>query len=196
MIQDSPLVNLKLIPRFSDIYMHDRESVSDHVWGLVSMALVVVPYLNEGVEHPLDLKDVIYRCCVHDLDESGCIDVPRPFKYFNMDLKAKIDEVSIDILRARNVSEDIIKDIKFAKDPSNPNGCIVKILDTIQPGLIMINEIQLGNSLIKKELKNIDDGVNYYLELITYEEIRFDDKIRQRLHDFLIEYRNLVEKYQ
>lgn len=194
-ITESPLGNLKLIPRFSDMYMHRRETVADHNWGLIAISLVVVPYLNEGLTKKIDLKEVIYRVAVHDLDESGSIDIPRPFKYFDMELKEKLDEVAIKILRHKRVSEEIIRDIKSAKDYYVLEGLIVKLLDTIQPGLIMIDEINLGNQSMKSQLPNIKEGITYYLEVIQYEDLNLEPALRMKLHEFLIEFNHYIDKF-
>lgn len=194
-ITESPLGNLKLIPRFSDMYMHRRETVADHNWDLIAISLVVVPYLNEGLTKKIDLKEVIYRVAVHDLDESGSIDIPRPFKYFDMELKEKLDEVAIKILRHKRVSEEIIRDIKSAKDYYVLEGLIVKILDTIQPGLVMIDEINLGNQSMKSQLPNIKEGITYYLEVIQYEDLNLEPALRMKLHEFLIEFNHYIDKF-
>lgn len=196
MVLESPLSNLKLIPRFSDIYMHRRETVADHNWDLIALALVIVPEWNKDLEKRIDLKDVLYRIAVHDLDESGSIDIPRPFKYFNMDLKKKIDEVSLEILRSKKVSEDIIKDIKTAKDFATLEGFVVKILDIIQPGLVMIDEISIGNTKMKRELPNIIGQIDYFFEVLDYEDMKLEQKLRDRIHDFLNDFQTYICKFQ
>lgn len=196
MVLESPLSNLKLIPRFSDIYMHRRETVADHNWDLIALALVVVPEWNIGLEKKIDLKEVIYRITVHDLDESGSIDIPRPFKYFNMDLKQKLDEVSIEVLRSKKVSEDIIKDIRSAKDFSTLEGFVTKILDIIQPGLVMIDEISIGNTKMKKELPNIIGQIDYFFEILANEDMNLEQKLRDRIHDFLNDFQTYIIKFQ
>lgn len=196
MVLESPLGNLKLIPRFSDIYMHRRETVADHNWDLISLALVVVPYFNEGLSKEIDIKEVIYRIAVHDLDESGSIDIPRPIKYFDKELKEKLDQVSLEILRKKKVSESIINDIRVAKDFSSLEGFIVKILDTIQPGLIMIDEISIGNSKMKKEIPNILGSIEYYFEILTYPDVNLEEPLRKKIYEFLTDFRSLMENNQ
>lgn len=196
MVLESPLSNLKLIPRFSDIYMHRRETVADHNWDLIALALVIVPEWNRDLVRKIDLKDVLYRIAVHDLDESGSIDIPRPFKYFDLDLKKKLDEVSLEILKSKKVSDDIIKDIRSAKDFSILEGFVVKILDIIQPGLVMIDEISIGNTKMKRELPNIIGQIDYFFEVLEYEDMNLEQKLRDRIHDFLADFQTFIEKYQ
>lgn len=195
-VLESPLSNLKLIPRFSDIYMHRRETVADHNWDLIALALVIVPEWNKDLVRKIDLKEVLYRIAVHDLDESGSIDIPRPFKYFNMDLKKKLDEVSLEILRSKKVSEDIIKDIRTAKDFSTLEGFVVKILDIIQPGLVMIDEISIGNTKMKRELPNIIGQIDYFFEILSQEDMNLEQKLRDRIHDFLNDFQTYIIKFQ
>lgn len=196
LVSDSPMGNLKLIPRFSDTYMHRRESVSDHNWDLISMSLVLVPEINKDLKKPLDLKEILYRIIVHDLDESGSIDVPRPFKYFDPELKEMLDKVSLEILRSKGVAENIIHDIKFAKDISKPEGLFVKILDVIQPGLVMVNEVRIGNQIMKKEFPNVIGCLTNFMEMIDNESLNLEEKLRSRLHDLMFEVINYMEKFQ
>lgn len=195
-VLESPLGNLTQIPRFSGTYMHQRETVSDHVWGLVSLGLQLIPYLNLEAKKPIDLKEFLYRCIVHDLDEAGSIDIPRPFKYYSEKLKNLLDKTAIQILKDRGVSVLLLKDISSAKDFATQEGTLLKILDTIQPGLVMIHEIQLGNSLIKSELKNICEGCEYYLEVLTYPDLCLDKSISNKLTKFLLEFISYMNEFK
>ena len=79
----SKLNNLVHTGRYSGFQLLRQETVSDHIWGMISIALDIVPALNEqiklwsktheGESHivkSIDIKDVIYRITIHDIFRS------------------------------------------------------------------------------------------------------------------------------
>jgi hypothetical protein len=154
-----PIFNqLISVPRFSNIQLIKSESVSDHIWGMISLAYEVIPEINKERKsrnfYEINIKDVIYRITLHDLDEAISCDIPRPFKHFDDKIQNELLRVSTELLRKYGINEDLINQINEAKHGSI-EGLYVLIFDLVQCGNKMCNEIDLGNKLIKLELPNV-----------------------------------------
>ena len=170
------LNNLVHIKRYSGTQLLKDESVSDHVWGMISIAIPVVSYINEKLKKYydknkditiapklVDLKDVIYRISIHDIDESLYCDIPRPFKYYNKDIHEAIKRTS-QLLMKDKLGDDLLADINNSKNTNEMDGLLVYLFDLIQAGLKMRNEIILGNSFLKKEINNIVESLTLVLD--------------------------------
>lgn len=163
--RNSFLNNLIHINRYSGLQLLKNESVSDHVWSMHALALSIVPDINKQIDDcnkengtnvkPLDLKDIIYRITIHDIDESLYCDIPRPFKYHNRQIYDAIEATSQELME-ENLGVELLNDINNAKDVSTREGFLVKLLDTVQAGLKMRQEITLGNSYLKSEIRNVN----------------------------------------
>lgn len=160
------LDNLIQVHRYSGNLLVKDESVSDHVWSMISLALEYVPYLNLSVKSTEDsdnyifkLEDIIFGISVHDLDEALTGDVPRNFKYHN---KYILDAVKVtsDQILLDYVGRDLYDKIKKSIDKSSPNGLLIKIFDVAQAGYKMLSEIQLGNRYFINELENVFECMN------------------------------------
>jgi len=161
-MKNIPLTNLSNINRYSGTYLIKSESVSDHVWGMVSIALTYLPNINKnkaskGLKE-IDLKELIYKINIHDIDEAFYTDIPRPFKWYDAGIHDQIERVS-QCLMQENLSLELIEDINSAKDNSL-EGIWVTILDFVQSGCKMMHEINLGNRYIKSELPNVVECLN------------------------------------
>lgn len=152
------LNNLIHINRFSGSQLLKQESVSDHIWGMMALAFENLPYINQrrtALGLPLvDKKDLIYRISVHDIDEAYTLDIPRLFKYYNSTIHSAIETVSQEIMN-KYLDRELVADVNSAKNTKCIEGLYVKLLDFIQCGLKMVNEVKLGNSIIKSELPNV-----------------------------------------
>jgi Predicted hydrolases of HD superfamily len=154
---ETKLNSLQHINRYSGLRLIKSESVSDHVSHMVAIALTIVPKFNKVLvgseDGELDLKDIIYRISVHDLDEAVTCDFPRPIKYYDEEIRSSIERVTNEILN-RSVSTEIFSDIVSAKDKTSREGLLVGIIDLIQAGQFMKIEIQLGNTFLRSEIIN------------------------------------------
>jgi 5'-deoxynucleotidase YfbR-like HD superfamily hydrolase len=137
-----------------------KESVSDHVWGMIAIAIEWVPKLNKEEECNFNLKDVIYSIAIHDLDESLYCDIPRTFKHKTPELRKLINDTATRMLKDSGLDPKIYEDIQELSKHDTVYSIFIKILDVIQAGLKMVSEVELGNSYFKDELCNVIDSLN------------------------------------
>lgn len=161
-ILDSPILNGDRIMRFGGDRDLVRESLYDHLGKMSGMAIL----LHEHID--FDLKEVLYRIQLHDLEEMVTQDVSRKLKHYNKDIKRAIDEASFAILRKEIHNEELIKQIQSAKSHDTIEGCIVHLLDVYQAYQHLRFEVKmLGNKSLDDTLVN--DCTPYLQE--TYAEI-------------------------
>jgi len=196
-IFNTPLLNLIHVNRYSGTRLLTKESVSDHIWGMKCLALTIVPKLNKFMKDKnnylidyFDLKEILYRIDIHDLDESLSCDIPRPFKYFNKDITRVINSVVFEMLH-KNFDDELVHDILTAKKYSTDEGYLVAVFDTMQAGMKMIDEIELGNSKIRMELRNVIDGLNRALDNtpIDHEDMKYE------VNKFILNFMNYADIY-
>lgn len=152
------LDNLIHVTRYSGNILIKPESVADHTWGMIALALEYIPAMNEKFKVDWELPQLVYLIALHDIDESLYCDIPRKFKYHSQDLREAI-QVATDELLEENLSPEIVLDIKYADDKTSLMGFMVKIFDIAQAGYKMISEINLGNKFFKSEITNAIDSL-------------------------------------
>lgn len=148
-ILDSPILNGDRIMRFGGDRDLVRESLYDHLGKMSGMAIL----LNEIID--FDIKEVLYRIQIHDLEETVTQDVSRKLKHFNPEIKQAIDAASYAILKRELPNESLLKAIQEAKDHSTIEGCIVHFLDVYQAYQHLRFEVEkLGNHSLDDTLIN------------------------------------------
>lgn len=159
------LNDLIRVNRYSGIELLKPESVSDHIWGMITLALTHINKINQDrikLSLPtVDLKELIYKISIHDLDEAFSLDIPRPFKYYNNEIHEVIDRTANQILKDK-IGKELYTDVQTAKD-SSIEGSYVRYFDIIQAGLKMADEIKLGNSFMHEELPNVIESIEGFI---------------------------------
>lgn len=183
------LENLIRVNRYAGTLLILQESVSDHVWCMVTLALEYVPKLNDRLDesHQFDIKDVIYGICLHDIDEALTTDLPRPFKHANREIENAI-KITVDSILDNTLTEQLCNDIRIAEDRSTPIGTLIKIFDLAQAGYKMKSESMLGNKYFDSEITNVLDCLNGVYGNIA--KSKFDDQIKTELHWLINQFLN------
>lgn len=154
----SILENLSRIHRYSGIMLIKEESVSDHVWSMITLALEYIPKINTKFDLDIDMKSVVYKIAVHDLDESLYTDIPRPFKHHSKMIESAIEDTVNEIF-TNKLGRGLMKELAEVEDRSKPESFLVKILDTAQAGYKMASELILGNHYFYSEIDNSIDSL-------------------------------------
>jgi len=184
---DSFLMKLPRVKRWGNYYLLDPESDSDHTSQMISLALMNIKSINARKSElglpSIDIKELVYRCAIHDYDEcfSGGGDIPRIIKHYDKSISNEIDRVVFSLLDKELDDKDLLYEIIHAKLDCI-EGTWVAILDIVQAGYKMIYEGSLGNKLFEKELKSN----KYYLEELKGD--LSDDKYiveREFIDDFI-----------
>lgn len=150
-----------IVPRYSGERVQDTEYLNDHIWKMTAMALL----LHDKIQ--FDLKELIYRIQVHDLEECVTQDVVRKVKHHDKDIKDRIDSIAYEEL-SKYVSNDILQDAQTAKDHSTIEGCLVHFLDVYQAYQYLASEVLMKhNEYLAETLQK--DCIPYLLE--TYDTI-------------------------
>lgn len=187
------LENLIRVNRYSGTLLIKQESVSDHVWCMVTLALEYVPKLNDRLDesHRIDIRDVIYGICLHDIDEALTTDLPRPFKHANREIESAVEK-TVDKILSDALDEQLCQDIKIAEDKSTPIGALIKIFDLAQAGYKMKSESMLGNKYFDSEITNVLDCLNGLYDRIN--DSKFDQKITVELLWLISQFLNDLDK--
>lgn len=180
--------NLVNIYRYSGQPLNRAETDSDHVWLMNSMALVIVPKLNslyESDSDKLDIKDIVYRVTVHDIDECVTFDIPRNFKYYDDELLTNIRRVTDSIL-SQSLPKSLVSDINNAKDDSKA-GFLVRALDVFQ--VIFKYYAELNNTGNHSIIQYINLSVDVLKDLRNYlSTSNYDNIYKQFMGDLINEF--------
>jgi len=186
------LNNLIHIRRYSGNLLIIPESVSDHVWAMNALAIEYIPKINIKFPGLYSLEHIIYLITIHDVDESLYTDIPRTFKHRNKEILDAINTVADEILSESGIDEEILIDLKDLNKHDNKDSLMVKILDIVQAGYKMIQEIELGNKYFISELDNVTDSLSGLqldylpkIEVFTFN----DDEVREYLYLFIEQFK-------
>lgn len=155
-LYENPMRNLNNVTRYSGVFCMKPENDGYHTIDMMAMCMKISDLIEEDQLNfdkefriKIDRKDLIYRCYLHDMDESLMGDISRNIKYYNDDIYNSITNVVTDLMN-KNFSGEIVKSIGSSKDKNNLNGLIVKISDTLQSSIKIYEECRLGNFHFKK----------------------------------------------
>lgn len=158
-IYENPMRNLNNVVRYSGVFCMKPENDGYHIIDMMAMCMKIADLIefdysskNSKDNQLVDRRDLIYRCYIHDLDESLMGDISRNIKYFNDNIYDAINEVA-DTLMESTFSTSLVKDIRSSKDADNLCGLIVKVADTLQSSMKIYEECKLGNFHFEKVIK-------------------------------------------
>lgn len=166
MRQYAVLEDLVRAKRYGGNPINKEESVSDHVWCMITLALEYVPMMNEKFETDFSLPEVVYGIAIHDIDEAFTGDIPRPFKHRNEEIETVISK-TVDSILKENLSTVLYNDLKRVEDRTTPLGFLVKLFDLAQAGYKMKSEIKYGTQFYKTEICNVTEVLNSKLNYLV-----------------------------
>mgnify|MGYP000768122541 CR=1 FL=1 len=182
-IYEDPSRNLNSIIRYSGVYCIRPETDSCHVIDMMAMCRNIADIVYEETCIKLDLKELIYRCYTHDLDEVLTGDVQRGLKYYNNKIHEAIDEVSEELLE-KTYRREFVDDIRNAKDINDPCGIVVKMADTLQSSMKIYEEYKLGNFHFLRILKEHNEFLNDLLDRVSDTSFEFTNTLVNIIKDF------------
>lgn len=192
-IYKNPSRNLNNVTRYSSIFCIRDETNGYHVIDMMSICLYIYEKLmDKGVT--LDIRDLIYRCYIHDLDEVLTGDIQRNIKYYNDSIYDSISSVTREIMR-KTYCENIASDIVHSKDIDNINGLIVRVADTIQSTLKIYEEVKLNNFHFNKIMEEHYGFLNNLRDMLNnsnFESNDVNDHAILLLCDIVDSFRNKI----
>ena len=123
---DSPYLLLENINRFSNRKLSVTDSDAQHTIRLQLYLLET----HRNVGNVFDLRKACFKALVHDLDEIGCSDVSRLFKYHDEEILKNIRRVSKEMLEECDIPNEIIEEIENSKDDSI-EGKLIEFFDVL-----------------------------------------------------------------
>lgn len=157
----SPLLNGDMVYRYSGEVVLKKESLYDHIGKMMAMAFLI----DSNVTFEFDIKELIYRISIHDLEESVSQDIIRRIKHYDKVIKDKIDDISYDLLAKELVKKCRITEAKEAKSHQSIEGCLVHFLDVYQAFQYLYGEVVLlHNENLRDTLLN--DCIPYLQSVI------------------------------
>lgn len=208
LLYENPMRNLNNVTRYSGVFCMKLENDGYHTIDMMSMCMKIADLIeselseDEIKESELDRKDLIYRCYLHDMDESLMGDIQRNIKYFNNEVYNSITKVVDEIMKS-SFNGKIVNDISDSKNTESLNGLIVKMCDTLQSSMKIYEECKLGNFHFKRlieenigfveNLKKVitSSGVNQYPNPVRLKSIKVLNMV---VEDFIEELRDEINK--
>jgi 5'-deoxynucleotidase YfbR-like HD superfamily hydrolase len=136
------------VDRFAGTPVHRRETVAEHSYMTAQYALFIGLHCIEKGGN-VNMARLLARAIVHDLDEAVMVDLPRPIKYADEELRARWQV----LCHAAVQDMERALGVKFfhtwltAKDGSL-DGMILAFADLISVTSYVIEEIKFGNTFM------------------------------------------------
>lgn len=173
MISPKIIRSIENIDRFSGSHLSITENIMSHS-GEMALLCINFSYLVKES----DVKEMCYRCIIHDLEESVACDVPRPLKHYSKDTKLAIDYAANQLL-SEEVDSELMTEIINAKDTNNVNGLLVHMADRIQCLLKMSREVHLyGNRSLARDLEKFKSEIHRMIDNDLNTEILSEESIK------------------
>jgi 5'-deoxynucleotidase YfbR-like HD superfamily hydrolase len=143
-IFNNPVVNLNRIKRFSNTTLVKEENVVEHIGQSIMIALVIYSKIDQS---DINIKELIYKISIHDLDESVLADVPFDIKYSSDLIKSELERISLEKL-SEYLYPELISDIFKSKcdEEHKKESLILKFIDPFQALIKLIREYKLQNT--------------------------------------------------
>lgn len=182
-IRDSKLREIRNVNRWNGERLVFEESVPSHCHDMSIISILIADSVSPFQK--LDIKDLVYRCTIHDLDEAILCDIPRKLKYLNDEVTNSVNKAVNDLLRSE-VSETIFNDINNAKDWVSAESIVVSCLDLIQARFKMKDEIYgFGNKPLSSKLRESNDYAKVKISMLKESDLLCDE-LRTLLIELII----------
>lgn len=190
-IYENPMRNLNNVTRYSGVFCMKPENDGYHTIDMMAMCMKIADFIeldqmNEKDPIKIDRRDLIYRCYLHDMDETLMGDISRNIKYYNSEIYTAISSV-VDNIMESNFTDDMIEDIKSSKDKDNICGLIVKVADTLQSSIKIYEECRLGNFHFKKIIEENIIFVGNLRDIVQSSELSSKSSSTSRAIDTLLD---------
>lgn len=157
---ESNAYNLKNIYRYSNCKFINPESTAEHTILMQLLGFEIYNKLLNENHVEFDIRELLYRVFLHDLDETVMCDIPRDIKYFSEESHKLINDIASVKLRESGINSDVITQIEDAKH-NCIEGELAAYLDVLQ-AVIKIREeynLQVSRSI---KLRYIDSTDTLY----------------------------------
>ena len=160
------------IERYSSYPVIRRENVAEHSWYVTFYALLIARDLYSEL-CPVDIKDVMIRALVHDIDESLLGDVVITTKSTVPGLQEALENAAME--RIGGLSESLLGDSflsdkwKGVKDNTTLEGCIVQTADTLSVLSYIYQEYRFGNKTSTRIAQECERRFRIWLNSLSSE---------------------------
>lgn len=203
-LYENPMRNLNNVTRYSGVFCMKPENDGYHTIDMMSMCMKIADLIEIELndDKVIDRRDLIYRCYLHDMDESLMGDIQRNIKYYNNEIYESITKVVESIMKS-SFNGSIVDDIQSSKDPDSLNGLIVKMCDTLQSSMKIYEECKLGNFHFKRLIEENVHFVENLKKVINSSEVNQSGNLNEFkavqillniIDDFIDELRDEINK--
>lgn len=184
-ILKEPILNLKNVNRYSGKFLLRPDSVAVHTLEMQGICLRIANSINNKLPLravKIDIKECVYRCLVHDLDEAILCDLPRNFKYCTPKFKKAVD-VAVEGFLIKAYTPNLIKDIHESKRLTTIEGALVKAADIIHSTIVLREEVVILNNM------GLDHTYRGNLSILGEfkQELMLQEGLNKQLQDALVE---------
>ena len=170
--------------RFSQTKLVNPESVLEHHGWVAFTAFALAHKLN-GFSEGFDLYEILARAIVHDVDEVGTGDIPRPTKYANDTVHSEINMIATAYVH--NLTEELgLPELKthWANAKRDRSGAVIALCDGLSVLFKVWQEAVLFGNL------SIIDHAGPVREMLERKFTKLNEYIRNaRAYEFLITFR-------
>jgi len=172
------VTRLRYVTRFSTCHVVHRENVAEHSYYVALYAMFIADWVmrQEGLG-PVDMRMLLMRSLLHDLDEARTGDFYRPFKYSTSELgealKAGAHRAFVEVVTSVVGGPATGPAKRFAylwesSKADDPEGHILSFADFLSVLGYMVQELQVANLTMREHWSTMSD---YFQE---FTDVRYD----------------------
>jgi len=195
-IENSRVMNIPSIYRFSGNNLIQPESVADHIAECIGIISILYSKFNV-----FKYDRAIYYASIHDIGECYTGDIVRPVKYSSPEMKKAFDELEYDMLKT-NLCNFIAKEASECKHRDEFESALVGFVDVFQAAYKIYREYKLQYLSKYLNMLEYSIGVLYesflpelkiYSNSSTNELIIYCEELVNHLADYLKSQQALIK---
>lgn len=165
--------NMSSVRRYSQTKLVNEESILEHTGFVGCISLFIGMKIIQGGD-TVNMEVLFAKSMIHDMEEVGVGDIPRPTKYFNGQVKSALAEVEsaamLDIQKTLRL-DDIYEYWRSAKNSNT--GSIVAAADAIAVVYKAYQEIHIfGNKAIANHIDGLKDHIATLIRSDSHEVVK------------------------
>jgi 5'-deoxynucleotidase YfbR-like HD superfamily hydrolase len=173
--------HLSYVTRFAGTPVLRPENVAEHSYMTAQYAFMIARHCEELGSRKVNMEKLLIRALVHDMDEAVMVDLPRPIKYADEELRKRWNALCHRVIQELQTALGIPFFAAWleAKDETL-EGEILRLADFMSVTAYVIEEIRRGNSFMQEVLKGNIEYLSEHLRRgdlpTTLTQLTFDTR--------------------
>lgn len=125
-------LNAHDVTRYSGTYLVRPESLSSHIYEVSMLSYTMANILNTRYDEKIDIKVVLEKALLHDIDETSTGDIVRNVKHYSPETKEALDLIADQSVKTISQIEglEVVYEV-WNSSKEGKEGLLIKLVDML-----------------------------------------------------------------